>query len=250
MSVIIRCANRLTGVVVRVRTTEPLVALTFDDGPNPEATPALLEILAAHGARATFFMTGKNAAGHPELVEAGHRAGHAIGNHTWDHPSLPLVSRGERWRQLRRTAKALPRGDVRLCRPPYGHLDFGSHLDLWLCGQLPVAWSTIVPDWEGRPAAELLEIARQAVRPGAILAMHDGLMDYLDEKSLSRRPTLEAVDGLLSELAGRFEFVTVPELMRRGKPVRECWRMAPDLAMLNQLKRADGTTRSYATATQ
>ncbi len=245
MKFIHRCIERLAGTVVRVRTTEPLVALTFDDGPDPQGTPALLERLAAHGAMATFFMIGKRAAEQPELVKTVHRAGHAIGNHTWDHPSLPLLSRAERRCQLRRTAEILPRQGRMLFRPPFGHFDAPSQLDVFLCAGQAVAWSAIIPDWEGRPAAELAELARQALHPGAILAMHDGLMDFTDACWRDRRPTIEAVDLLLSETAGRYKFVTLPELMRRGKPVRACWRMAPDLEMLHRLKRADGTARRY-----
>ena len=74
MNFIHRCIERLAGTVVRVRTDKPLVALTFDDGPDPEGTPALLERLAMHRAKATFFMIGKRAAEHPELVKAVQRA--------------------------------------------------------------------------------------------------------------------------------------------------------------------------------
>lgn len=236
-----RCVNRLAGVVTGVRTSEPALALTFDDGPDPQATPELLEILASHGAEATFFMTGQNAAAHPELVISAHQAGHAIGNHTWDHPSLPLVSREERQRQIRKTAKHIPQVGKPLFRPPYGHFDFQSHRDLWLSGHEVIAWSHIVPDWEGSPSSQLLDIAVKAVRPGAIITMHDGLQDslsdFLPEAVRDRRPTLETVDQLLSQCAGKYQFVTVPELMRRGVPVRECWRMAPDIEFLDRFKR-------------
>ena len=241
-----RCINRVAGVVVRVRTSEPLIALTFDDGPNPDATPELLDMLAAHDAKATFFMLGVQAEAHPRLVAAVQRGGHAIGNHTWDHPSLPLISRGERLRQIRHTGSLLPGTGRPLFRPPYGHLDFASHRDLFACGQQAVAWSSIIPDWEGRPAEDLAERALKAAHPGAILVMHDHLFDFADDACRDRRPTLDAVASVLTELSGRFEFVTVPELMRRGRPVRECWRMAPDLGMLNHLQRAQGPARRYA----
>lgn len=190
-------------------------------------------------------MTGRNAAAHPGLVDAVHRAGHAVGNHTWDHPSLPLISSGERRRQIRKTAALLPQAGRPLFRPPYGHLDYHSHRDLWLAGQQVIAWSCIVPDWEGQPAAGLLEIAMKGARPGAILVMHDGLCDFLCETSRDRRPTLEVLDGLLSQLSVNYQFVTVPELMRRGRPVRQCWRMDPDVEVLNQLLNPDGPGHRY-----
>ena len=82
------------GSLIRVSTTEPVIALTFDDGPHPVDTPALLEVLARHRARATFFLVGKSAARHPELVARIVAEGHAVGGHTWDHPSLPTLPAG------------------------------------------------------------------------------------------------------------------------------------------------------------
>ena len=82
-----------------------MVGLTFDDGPDPEYTPRLLEILHRHGARATFFMAGEAARQHPELVRQVAQAGHAIGNHGWDHPSFPFISRDERLAQMRTALK-------------------------------------------------------------------------------------------------------------------------------------------------
>lgn len=85
-----RAAHRLVmkltgGTVVRVQTSEPALALTFDDGPDPVGTPELLKILRKHGAKATFFMVGASAVRHRDVVEEVSRAGHVIGNHTWDH---------------------------------------------------------------------------------------------------------------------------------------------------------------------
>src|SRR6266487_3577536 len=84
--------RRAMGTVVQVATRDPVVALTFDDGPSRECTPRLLKILERHHAHATFFMVGEAATKHREIVEDVARLGHAIGNHTWDHPSLPLLT--------------------------------------------------------------------------------------------------------------------------------------------------------------
>lgn len=244
-----RWTNRCSGVLVRVHTEQSALALTFDDGPSPEATPALLELLAAYRAKATFFMVGQRAAAHPRLVASVLREGHAVGAHTWDHPSLPLVSRAERWRQFRKCAEVLPRTRGRLLfRPPYGHFDAACQWDAFCCGLLPVAWSAILPDWEMRAASDLLQHAESALRPGAVLAMHDGLVDWMQPGQVDRRATLQTVESLLAAHAENYRFVTLPELMRVGRPVRQPWRMQPDLAMLNQLQRLDGPARRYPCA--
>ena len=86
-----RVRTCLLGTVVGVRTGERVAALTFDDGPDPESTPALLDLLARHRAKGTFFLVGKRAAKHPALVDRLLAEGHAIGNHSWDHPALPTL---------------------------------------------------------------------------------------------------------------------------------------------------------------
>src|SRR3954471_7971305 len=81
-----------SGALTSVETTEPLVALTFDDGPDPTSTPTVLRLLERYGARATFFMVGAAAHRHPGLVGQIAEAGHAIANHSWDHASFPAIS--------------------------------------------------------------------------------------------------------------------------------------------------------------
>ena len=84
-----------------------MAALTFDDGPTPEYTPRVLDILERHGAKGTFFMIGSNAAAYPEIVRRVAEAGHAIANHTWDHPAFPSIPDRERRRQVLRCAEAI-----------------------------------------------------------------------------------------------------------------------------------------------
>ncbi|HKV11751.1 MAG TPA: polysaccharide deacetylase family protein, partial [Thermoanaerobaculia bacterium] len=79
------------GSLVRVATREPAIALTFDDGPHPEDTPRVLEVLERHGARGTFFMVGQSARRYPEVVARAAAAGHTVANHSWDHPSFRRI---------------------------------------------------------------------------------------------------------------------------------------------------------------
>jgi peptidoglycan/xylan/chitin deacetylase (PgdA/CDA1 family) len=109
------------GPITHVATREPVAALTFDDGPHPDYTLRLLEILGRHQATATFFVVGEAAQRHPDVVRQIAASGHALGNHGWDHTSLVTVDGRERRRQVRACAAAIGPCGERLFRPPFGH---------------------------------------------------------------------------------------------------------------------------------
>ena len=212
------------GVLTAVRTTQPAMALTFDDGPDPQSTPALLDILARHGARATFFMVGELAARHPHIVKTAAGAGHAIGNHSWSHLSFPLLTTRERQDQLRRCQQALEPYGSKLFRPPYCHQSAASRWQLLRSGYDVVGFSVHAEDWLARPASWMRERLVRQARPGAIVILHDSLYrSVLPAAEHDRKPMLAALDGALAQLKHRYRFVTVPELLRLGKPIREHW---------------------------
>jgi peptidoglycan-N-acetylglucosamine deacetylase len=124
----------LLGTITHVVTQDHVVALTFDDGPHPEFTPRLLEILRGHQARATFFMLGEAARRYPDLVKQVATEGHAIGNHSWDHPSFPLITARQQQQQIIACAQALAPYGQRLFRPPYGHQSMPSRLTAFRLG--------------------------------------------------------------------------------------------------------------------
>lgn len=126
-----RSISTIFDTITHVKTTAPVAALTFDDGPHPDYTPALLNMLAQHDAKATFFMVGEAAERHAELVEKVKAAGHSVGNHSWSHPSFIEINRAERWEEMRRTEKALNLNGIRLFRPPHGHQNLASRLDIF-----------------------------------------------------------------------------------------------------------------------
>jgi peptidoglycan/xylan/chitin deacetylase (PgdA/CDA1 family) len=216
-----RLRRRLTGIITHVATAEPVVALTFDDGPHPAFTPAVLEILARHDARATFFMIGVNARRHPEVVQAVSRAGHAIGNHSWDHSIFPLLTGRARRSQLRACARALAPYGRRLFRPPHGYYDVASQLHVLSLGYTAVNWSVDVDDWCTADVDRMRESLLTQTRPGSIVLLHDALCDAPDESFADRRPMLLALDAFLEHRAGRFRFVTIPELLRYGRAQRQ-----------------------------
>lgn len=168
------------------------VALTFDDGPYPSTTPALLAALG--GVRATFFLWGEHAAAHPGLVREIAAAGHVIGNHTWTHPHLTGLSPEARDQEVRRTQDLLVSlTGVRpvLFRPPYG--DTGPAVAETIAGHglTEVLWTVDTRDWDGASADEV-EAAASLVEPGGVVLMHEG-----------RPATVEAVPRILTALAAR-----------------------------------------------
>lgn len=227
----------LLGTVVAVETREPLVALTFDDGPDPEATPRLLELLARHGAHATFFALGRQLERHPHLAARIASEGHALANHTFDHPSLPRLGGRARRRDLRAAQRALGARSSGLVRPPYGHLDPASRLDMLRLGLQPVGWSAHCEDWRAHDAEALRARLEPALRPGAIVLMHDRLHAWDDPAARDRSPLLTALDAALNAAPAGTRFVTVPELLRAGRARRRIrWRRGDD-AWLDGLER-------------
>jgi peptidoglycan-N-acetylglucosamine deacetylase len=225
----------LLGTVIRVSTAEPVIALTFDDGPHPEDTPPILELLEKHGAKGTFFVVGKSARQHPELIERIASAGHAIGNHTWDHPSMPSLKGGFRRRQLAWTEEILGKSSSGLFRPPYGEQSLGSRLDAFRLGLTVVCWDVIAEDWRDDSPEVMLERIYKRLRRGSIVLFHDTLYTTTDERFRDRGPTLKAVERLLQDLGGEYRFVTVPELMRLGRPVRWHWYQRSRLDWLKKV---------------
>jgi peptidoglycan-N-acetylglucosamine deacetylase len=218
--VVRRLRTRLLGTVVGVRTNEQIAALTFDDGPDPDDTPPVLDILARHGARATFFLVGERAARYPEIVARIRAEGHAVGNHSWDHPSLPRLTGRAIVEQLRRTEAVL--GRSRLMRPPYGDQSLASYLHSRRLGHTVVTWSAVGLDWTDVPTAEIEARLVAGLGPGAILLLHDTLHSYIEERYRDRRPMRAALDGLLAARPD-WGFVTLPDLLAAGRPRWRYW---------------------------
>ncbi len=216
----------LRGCITRVETTEPLIALTFDDGPDPRFTPPLLDLLERHDARGTFFMVGSAAARHPDLVRQVAEAGHAIGNHTWDHPAVSRTSWKETRSQIRACQSALEPYALRLFRPPYLALSKAAVLNCRTLGYEVIMANLDSCDWWNPSGSDIADTLLAGAVPGDIILLHDGLAGF-SGRNLSHPPLtdrsamLAGLEGFLTETAGRFRFVTVPDLLARGRPVRQ-----------------------------
>ncbi len=229
--------SRLLGTLTHVETSEPVAALTFDDGPHPVYTPRILDVLKEHNARATFFMVGRAAEAHPELVERVAEEGHAIGNHSWDHPVLPLLGRRERHRQIRQCQKTLGRYGTNLFRPPFGSQTRPLRWDLLSLGYCPVVWNVVGFDWLDKDPEWMANHLVREIKPGSIVLLHDAVFRSMQETPIyARDHTISALSRVLAALRGRIQFVTVPELMRRGRPLFEDWVSMPAAQDVQKLR--------------
>jgi peptidoglycan/xylan/chitin deacetylase (PgdA/CDA1 family) len=195
-----------------VHVSGPYLALTFDDGPSAKLTPKLLDLLAAHHVKATFFVIGQNAIDHPEIVQRAAREGHEIGNHSWSHPYLAKMSDDAVRRELRRTDDAIKAATgtrPTLMRPPYGsitmrqkrwiHDEFGYEIILWDVDPL---------DWKNPGPMTVCSRIVKETRPGSIVLSHD-----------IHPGTVEAMPAIFAQLESKgFKFVSVSELIQMAQP--------------------------------
>lgn len=181
----------------------PKIAITFDDGPDPVWTPQLLDGLKERGARASFFVMGKQAKAYPELVLRMQEEGHLIGNHTYSHIQLSKQNRETFKAELLKTNELLSEitgEEVQFVRPPYGSWDKSLETELTM---LPVLWTIDPMDWCSSNVSGIVKKVTSKAKENAIILMHD-------EYSSSVAAALEIVDILQKE---GYEFVTVDELL-------------------------------------
>lgn len=178
------------------------VYLTFDDGPIPEVTPKVLEILDKYGVKATFFMVGENIDKHPEVFEQLVKAGHAIGNHTYNHMKGWRVSTATYLDNVRQWEEAVernyPNGYPALVlnrfRPPYGRTWVWQRKAVMKMGYEIYLWDVLTRDYNPcrTPEAMLKQIKRET-RPGSIINFHDSIKS--NERMLEVLP--QAIEWLL-----------------------------------------------------
>lgn len=162
------------GAVWRIGAPEKAVYLTFDDGPIPEVTPWVLDMLDSHGAKATFFMVGQNAQRHPDLVADVRHRGHAIGNHTMHHTQGIRASR-EAYRDDIAAAQQWL-GATRLFRPPHGLMGLGQPAMVHADGYTIVMHDVVARDYDASQSPErVTQNVLRNVRPGSIVVLHDSL---------------------------------------------------------------------------
>jgi peptidoglycan/xylan/chitin deacetylase (PgdA/CDA1 family) len=171
------------------------VALTFDDGPDPDATPAVLDALDEWDALATFFLVGEQVEAHPQLAREIAARGHAVGLHGHRHTEHDGLADAAADFEAVAAAVARAAGtEATLYRPPYGRFSAASYEECLRRALTPVYWSGWGCDWEPIPAARIADLAIRDLEPGAILLLHDSpRYAYRD----SAAPTAEALGAIL-----------------------------------------------------
>lgn len=185
------------------------VALTFDDGPDPRDTPALLEVLGRHGVTATFSWLGERVEAHPELVAQAAAAGHQLMIHGYRHRSFLLEQQPALRGMLNQTRDLLARhsgrdpATITSVRPPFGHFSGPILSSLLAWGYQPVLCSIMPTHWIQPALLSVRHVVAQA-EPGSLIVLHE---------TLSGPPVAELTDSILAGLADRaFSFVTIDQL--------------------------------------
>ncbi len=190
------------------------VAFTYDDGPNDPHTLRLMEVLARHEVRATFFLIGKYVRQRPDIAREIAKAGHVIGNHTFTHPLLIFKSAPEIRRELTECRSALQDaigGHSNLFRPPFGGrrpevLRIAREL-----GLEPVMWNVTGYDWNAPPAAVIERKVTRQMRGGDVILLHDGGHKQM---GADRAQTVLATDLLIARYKSEGkEFVAVADML-------------------------------------
>lgn len=182
---------------------QKLIALTFDDGPNPATTPQLLKTLSAAKVPATFFALGKEAQQYPDIIKEESDLGNEVASHTWDHKDLVTLSPAQQKQEIESANQLINKitgKNVTLFRPPYG-----SYNNSVLCQTdlTAVNWSVDTNDWRYRTSAPVVQNVATCAHDGAIILMHD-----------IHQWSVDAVPQIIQNLKAQgYTFVTVSTLL-------------------------------------
>jgi peptidoglycan/xylan/chitin deacetylase (PgdA/CDA1 family) len=207
--------SRLFGEALIAPQRPGELALTFDDGPNAIWTPRLLDILASHGVKATFFLLGSRAEAEPTLARRIVAEGHLIGNHSWSHVDLSLTAAPRMREEMLKCKKAIEQisgTPVKFFRPPFGARRPAVLRAARELGMTPVLWNAMTTDWK-EPSAEKIA-ARMERKIGRLqqhgraanIVLHDGSHS---DVAANRGPSVDAVERLILRYRDTHRFVTL-----------------------------------------
>jgi peptidoglycan/xylan/chitin deacetylase (PgdA/CDA1 family) len=210
-------------------SNQRIVALTYDDGPNPPYTLKILDVLERERVHATFFVVGRAVAAYPSVVRREVRDGDAIGNHTWSHSHLIVMNAAGVRASLRRTDAAIYAAAgvrPRIMRPPFGARDWLVLNQVRTLGYTPVMWSVPLPkDWEDPPPQVIARRVLGKVEDGSIIVLHDGNRGivcahaHLPRRTCDRENDIQATQIIVETLKREgYRFVTVPQLLALKRP--------------------------------
>lgn len=216
------CSQLFGQVYCDAMTSQKVVALSFDDGPNEPYTSQILDILKASGIKATFFVVGRNVVKYPQVARRIVEEGHVIGNHSYNHDANHALSNGcEKEIALAQTIIATATGVVpHLYRPPHGKKSPWELKCLRDEGLVVVNWSVSTNEqhlllYFGKPTAgKLARDIINKVKPGKIVLLHDGYGTEHDTQHADKSLTVQVLPIVIKELEAQgYRFVTIPELL-------------------------------------
>jgi peptidoglycan/xylan/chitin deacetylase (PgdA/CDA1 family) len=199
-----------------VKTEKKIVALTIDDGPDPEYTPTVLRIAREKHVKLTFFLVGMEVQRHPELVREEVAQGHEIGNHTWRHHKLGELTEAEDIADLKRCDAEIARvcgRHTNLFRPAYGIWNGDTFLAAHQLKYRMILWTLTLRPRGAKTPKEMAGYVLKHIQPGMIILAHDGQPRH----PVNLKPTMAALPYLIDGLEERgYKLVTVSELLAEG----------------------------------
>ena len=210
---IIDLASEFPGIVYNQGDpSEKKVALTFDDGPDPDTTVQILDVLKEHDVKATFFVIGKRAEADEPVLKRMKDEGHIIGNHTWNHPNLMKLDKETITKELMETEDFVEKAvgyKMSLFRSPYGSLNRDNVKQVADLGYKIIAWNVDSLDWKSLSGEQVRTNILENVRNGSIILQHSAGGPGEDLSG-----TVEALPVIITTLKKEgYKFVTIPELL-------------------------------------
>jgi peptidoglycan/xylan/chitin deacetylase (PgdA/CDA1 family) len=205
-------------VIASIPVADKVVALTYDDGPNPPHTGALLKMLETHDVKATFFVKGRNIEAFPQGLHAVAQAGHEIGNHSYYHRPMIAIDEASMLEELVRTNQIIENllgYSPVLFRPPYGAQGLGLKRAIQTLGMKSILMSVSGADWESTDPVMIANAVLDGVAPGSIILLHDGHGDIDDPAAQDSRAASVVATGIIIESlkSQGYRFATVGELL-------------------------------------
>lgn len=201
-------------IIKKGNENKKMIALTFDDGPDEDFTPQILDILKKYNAKATFFVVGQKVGWNPEIVKRAHKEGHEIGNHTFTHINICKSSNEQIRKEIMETQEIIKKEtgkEPTLFRPPYRAIN-ETLFDIIKSDHMKVVlWSDLdTKDWSNPGVYNIVKIIEEKAENGTIILLHD-----YNKIRNNKSQTIQALEKIIPKMQSLgYEFVTIPEITK------------------------------------